>query len=323
VLGLFAGHADVRAPITVAAAGGGIATVLTFALVPRFGLAGGALAAALLYPCGIVAALWVHRRAYGALVSPAQPAPVDVAHGRSLLSVGSATLLLTLFEQGTLLGLRTHYVHAHGVAANGLLQAALALAQQIGAIFYAYLGSYAFGRMSGVVAGAGAGAAAVPAAPGDAAAARAFTRRIWTPMLLLAALLLATAVIGARPLLRLLYSTRFDPAQPLMAWTLLGELGRIGMQVWMLAALPLGGIRLYAPIALSYPVVLAGAYSLFHALGAGGASLPRAYAAAGFASLLLAGVLMSRRGVSLGVRELVAGAAAVALLSALAAAALR
>jgi hypothetical protein len=294
VQGLFAGHADVRAPITLALGGGIIATALTLILVPRFGLPGAALGATVLFPAGVALALWIHRREYRGPLAPGGAARIDPAHARQLLSVGAATLLLALTDQGTLLVLRAHYVHENGVAANGLLQAALALAQQVGALFYAYLSSYAFGTISAAAGGAHDAAAAV----------RDYTRRHWVPLLTLATLAMALAMTGAAPLLRLLYSSRFDPARPLLAWTLLGEFGRVGMQVWMLGALPLGGVRLYTPIALSYPVTLVASYAALHAAGSGGQSLPKAYAAAGLVAFLVAGWTMSRRGVTLGAREL-------------------
>jgi hypothetical protein len=147
---------------------------------------------------------------------------------------------------------------------------------------------------------------------------RAYTRRQWPALLLLAAALLALAMVGAAPLLHLLYSSRFDPARTLMIWTLLGEYGRVGMQVWMLGALPLGGVRLLAPISVSYPLSLAAAYAVFSARGPDVTSLPRAYAVAGLVSLVTAGWFMSRRGVTLGARELLALAAGAALLVSLA-----
>ena len=293
VQGLFAGHADVRAPITLALGGGIIATALTLILVPRFGLPGAAWGAAVLFPAGVALALWIHRRDYGGSLPRRRVPRIDPARARELLAVGAATLLLALTDQGALLVLRAHYVRENGVAANGLLQAALALAQQVGALFYAYLSSYAFGTIS-----AAAGEAR------DAAAVRDYTRRQWVPLLALATLVMALAMTGATPLLRLLYSSRFDPARPLLAWTLLGEFGRVGMQVWMLGALPLGGVRLYTPIALSYPVTLVASYAALHAAGSGGQSLPKAYAAAGLVAFLVAGWTMSRRGVTLGAREL-------------------
>lgn len=309
LLALFAGHGDVRAPLTLAAGGAGAATVLTFLFVPRFGLTGAILAAAILYPAGFVIALLLHRRDYRAALSASGRTRFEGREARAMLGVGGAGLVLGLLDQGTLLALRAHYVHAYGVAANGLLQAAIALSQQIGSLFYAYLTSYAFGTLS---------AAAGAAGPNAAAAVRAYTRRQWPALMLLAAAILALAMTGATPLLHLLYSSRFDPAKNLMTWALLGEFGRVGMQVWMLGALPLGGVRLLAPISLSYPISLAAAYAVFSAEGAGVTSLPRAYAVAGGCSLLAAGWFMSRRGVTLGARELLAVAAGAALLITLA-----
>jgi Na+-driven multidrug efflux pump len=317
VQGIFAGHADVRAPIAFAVGGGGLATLLTLLLVPRFGLPGATVAAALLFPCGIAAALWHRRREYAEVLGrkpgggdgPGLAAGGLAAHGREMLGVGAAMLLLALVDAGSLLALRAHYVRENGLAANGLLQAALALAQQVGSLFYGYLSAYAFGTISAAAAGAKDRAAA--------AAVRAYSRRHWAPLLALAAVCLAITMTCATPLLRLLYSTRFDPARPLLAWTLLGEFGRICMQVWMLGALPLGGVRLYAPIALSYPVSLVAAYAALHAAGAGERGLPQAYAAAGLASFLVAAGVMGRRGVTLGAREvgamLLAGGALAAL----------
>ncbi len=134
-------------------------------------------------------------------------------------------------------------------------------------------------------------------------------------MLLAAAALLATR-LGSAPLLHLLYSHRFDPAQPLMAWALVGEFGRIGLVAWALGSLPLGGARLWFPISLVFPATLAIAYAILAASGAGALSLPKAYAAAGLAAACVGGVMMSRRGVTLGARDLLvfAGGALVLLL---------
>jgi hypothetical protein len=127
------------------------------------------------------------------------------------------------------------------------------------------------------------------------------------------------ARLGAAPLLRLLYSHRFDPAQPLMAWTLVGEFGRIGLTTWSLSSLPLGGAKLWFPINLVFPVTLAASYAVFTALGAGPLSMPRAYATAGLAAACIGGMIMWRRGVTLGARDVavfVGGAATLVLLAA-------
>src|SRR5512139_1868848 len=121
LLAVFAGHGDVRAPLVLAAGGAGTATVLTFAFVPGLGLTGATVAASILYPAGFLAALAWSRRRYATALRG--PAPFDGAEARSMLGVGAAGLLLGLLDQGTLLVLRAHYVHAYGVAANGLQQA--------------------------------------------------------------------------------------------------------------------------------------------------------------------------------------------------------
>jgi hypothetical protein len=122
--------------------------------------------------------------------------------------------------------------------------------------------------------------------------------------------------LGAAPLLRLLYSHRFDPAQPLMAWTIVGEFGRIGLTTWSLGSLPLGGARLWFRISLVFPVTLAASYVIFTVCGAGPLSMPKAYATAGLAAACVGGMIMWRRGVTLGARDIaVFAAGAVALIA--------
>lgn len=302
VQAMCAGRSDVRAPIFFAAGGGLLATALTLVLVPRFGLFGAALSAALLFPTGVIAMAWAHRRRHaGALLPRPRPA-FDRAEAKALLSVSGAALLLPLADQGTLLALRAHFLRANGIAANGLLQAAIALSQQVGALFYAYLSSYAFGKISG--------------APGREGI-EAYTRRQWAPVVGLAALAIALAMIGAAPLLHLLYSSRFDAARPMMAATLLGEFGRVGVQAIALGSLPLGGARLWAMIGVVQPISLAGCYAAYAAAGAGPMSLPRAYATAGVFTFAAATALMARAGVSLSRRDLLLAGGLLAALAAL------
>jgi hypothetical protein len=137
--------------------------------------------------------------------------------------------------------------------------------------------------------------------------------------MLLAAAALALTSLGAVPLLRLLYSHRFDSAQPLMAWALVGEYGRIGLLTWALGSLPLGGPRLWLPLALVFSVTLGLVYAICIASGAGILSMPKAYAAAGLIAVLVVGAVMSRRGVTLGLRDLIVfavGALALLVLAA-------
>jgi hypothetical protein len=171
----------------------------------------------------------------------------------------------------------------------------------VGSLFYAYLASYAFGKISGVSGVDGT---------------RAYTRKHWATLMLLAAVALVATRLGATPLLHLLYSHRFDPAEPLMAWALVGEYGRIGLLTWALGSLPLGGARLWFPISLVFPAALAVAYVIFAASGAGPLSMPKAYAAAGLAAACVCGLIMGRRGVTLGARDLAifAGGAVVLVL---------
>ncbi len=306
LFGLFAGRSDLKAPFAFALVGGSVSLTAAFFMVPRWGLKGAVLAAAVFFSAGCAGALLVQRREYGPLMRPPAEPAVTPGLARSLLTVAGAGLLSALIEQGTLLTLRSHYVRANGVEANGFLQAGIAISQQVGALFYAYLGSYAFGKISGVA---------------GAEATRDYTRKHWAPLLLLAALALIATRLGAGTLLRLLYSHRFDPAQPLMAWALLGEYGRIGLLTWALGALPLGGARLWFPISLVFPATLAVAYAAFATAGAGALSLPKAYAAAGIAAACVGGAVMARRGVTLGARDLLVFACGATALLALAVAA--
>lgn len=297
--GLCSGRSDLRAPIAFALGGGGAATVLTFALVPRFGLLGAVLAAGLLAPIGVVAMLRVHTRRHPEALSPLPVPLFDRREAGALLGVTGAALALPVLDQGVLLALRAHVVRAHGASANGLLQAALAMSQQAGSLFYAYLGSYALGKIS---------------ATGSAAGIQAYTRKQWIPLVGAAALALAFAMIASAPLLHLLYSSRFDPARAMVAYTLVGEFGRVCLQAVALGSLPLGGARLWFRIGVVQPIALAVCYAAFAAGGSGPLSLPRAYATAGALTLAAGSLMMARAGVSLGARHLLIAAAGYALL---------
>jgi len=294
--GVFSGHADVRPPFTIALAGGSATVVGAFLLVPAVGLTGGMLSAAAFFPAGLLAALLVHGRAYRGVVQPAPDHRFDPATARSLLVVGVSSLVLALADQGAMLAMRSHFVRVHGLSANGLFQAALALSQQVGAVFYAYLANYAFGTIS--------------AAQGEAAV-RDYTRRTWFAIVLGAAPVFAVAMVAASPILHLFYSDRFDPARPMMAWMLLGEFCRVCILTWSLGALPLRGTRLWVAVGLVAPIAFAIAYPLL-ARGGNELALARAYAAAGVAGLVVAGAFMIRAGVSLRRRDLALGVAAVA-----------
>jgi hypothetical protein len=134
----------------------------------------------------------------------------------------------------------------------------------------------------------------------------------------LAAVTIAFAMVAASPLLHLLYSSRFDPARPMVAWALVGEFCRVGMTAWAVAALPLGGARLWVPIGLAPPVSLAIAYALLEGTGLGVVSLPVAYLGSGVASLCFGGIAMSRAGVTLTPRGVALALGCAALLAVLA-----
>lgn len=301
--GLFAGYSDVRAPFSYALIGNLVASTLVLVLVPRFGLTGAVIGVGSFFPTAIAGTLWLNRTRYREAFVPAPVPRFDAVIFRRMLKVAAASLLLALLDQGVLLGSRAHYVRVNGFEANGLLQAALALTQQVGALFYAYLGGYAFGKISGLT---------------GADAVRDYTRRQWRWIPPLAAAVTIVAMLASGPLLHLLYSDRFDPARRLMVWMMLGEFGKVCMQTWALGALPLGGVRLWFPLGLVTIASMAIGYPLANRLGAGVMSLPYAYAASGLVALGFAAVRMSRRGVTLAARDLVAPLVTFAVLAALA-----
>jgi antigen flippase len=306
VQGLFAGHSDLKALFTLAAVSGAAGLGVTLFLVPRFGVAGGVTGAAVLTLSGIAIALLVHRRRYAAAVFPLRLA-LDRPLAREMLAVAGAGLSLALIDQGALLGLRAHFLRENGTPANGLLQAALALSQQVGAPFFAYLYGYAFAKVAGF---------------GAAEGVRAYTRRQWLPLLAAFTGAFGVAMAAASPLLHVFYSDRFDPARPMMAWMLFGEFGKLAGQTWALGALPLGGTRTWLRTGLAFPLGMLAAYPLLAAADPL-TRLPMAYAAGGVCSVLAAGWVMSRRGVTPGGREIAALAVALAGLGALAAAVAR
>ncbi len=291
-IGLFAGRSDLRANLTMAIVGGTAAVAVTLALVPRFGLTGGVLGAAVLAPATVAAALFASRRTCADMIAPKPAKPLDPVLARSILGVGTAALALSLVDLGVMLSIRAHYLRVNGLGANGLLQAALSLAQQVGSLFYAYLSNYAFGKVS-----AAAGAAGLPEV-------RAYTRRQWTPLVLLAAGITAAAMVAATPLLHILYSRRFDAARGLMAWALVGEFLRVGMNAWAVGALPIGGAKLWLPIGLLPSIGLALSYLALSGAGLGALSVPIAYVGAGSFSLCLGGIAMSRAGVTISRRDI-------------------
>jgi len=254
-------------------------------------------------PAGVAGVLLLHRRSYRRILAPVPKPPLDLALARSILGVGAAALALTLVDLGTMLTVRSHYLSVHGTAANGLLQAALALTQQVGALFYTYLSNYAFGKASGL-----AGVAEI----------RVYTRRHWRPFILLAAPVFALTMVASTPLLHILYSSRFDPARPLMAWALWGEFCRVGMNTWAVGALPIGGARLWLPIGLAPSIGLALSYAFLSHGSLGTLSLPLAYAGAGLFSLCFGGIAMSRAGVTLTKKDVAVGFGSALALAALA-----
>ena len=303
VVGIFAGRSDLKGPLAFSAVGGLGSVAATLYLVPRAGLAGAVLAVSLLFPLGCLGAILLRRKEHALLLTRLPERALTAGMARGLLTVASSGLVAALVEQGVFLTIRSHYVRTFGIEANGFLQAGLAISQQVGSLFYAYLASYAFGKISGLVGAEGT---------------RDYTRKHWSAIMLLAAAALLVTSLGASPLLRLLYSHRFDPAQPLIAWAVVGEYGRIGLLTWALGSLPLGGPRLWLPLALLFPATLGVAYAVSVASGAGILSMPRAYAAAGLIAALVGGMIMSRRGVTLRVRDLaifLGGAGALVLLA--------
>lgn len=303
IQGLFAGYSDVRATFVYALLGNLAVVALVLLLVPRFGLAGAVWSMAAFWPVAILGTLALSRHTYTEAFAPAPAPRFDPAEGRSMLKVAAAALMLALLDQGTLLALRSHYVRIEGLDANGLLQSALALSQQLGAVFYGYLGGYAFGRISG-------------AAGVDGIAA--YTRRQFGPLVGIAALAFVVAAAAAGPLLHLLYSARFDAARPMVGVMMLGDFAKVALLTWALGALPLGGVRLWFPIGVSWPVGMVASYLAARAAGAHALSLPIAYGGAGLFSLTCAALMMSGRGVTLRGRDLAILAAGLAALGAVA-----
>jgi O-antigen/teichoic acid export membrane protein len=278
VQGVFAGRSDVRAPLTLAILGNLVVIAAAATLVGPFGLRGAVVAIAAFIPFGLAGTLAIHRREYRSSFLPVPHPRFHAATARTMLKVAVAALTMSLLDQGTLLAVRTHFARTEGFSANGLLQAAFALTQQTGAVFYAYLGSYAFGKISGAKGPEGI---------------RAYVQRQWSALMMLAALSCAAVMLLSRPLIHLAFSSRFDGAQPMMSWMLFGEYARVGMQCWIFGALPLGGLRLYVPLGLSYTLGIAGGYGVALALGLGSMSVAFAYAFAGCLALAVSAVVMT------------------------------
>ena len=305
VHGWLAGRADVRAPFAAALAGGLVSVAATIAWVPGRGLAGGVLGNALMTPAAVAGAL-----AFMVLARGGVPAVASVTDARgprpgafSLLGVGIAALALAVIDQGMALAVRGRYLRVEGVEANGFVQAALALSQQVGAVLYFYLSSYAFGVVS---------------ARPDLAARRDYTRKQWLPFLGLAALACLAGAVLAPWLVSLFYAPSFGPAVPMLRWMLVGELARIATQAWALAALPSGGVRLWLPLMLGFPLSFGIAFAILERIDPGLNGVAVADAIAGIVSFAATGVAMSRHGVTLAPRDVAIAFGALALIVALA-----
>jgi hypothetical protein len=304
ILGYFSGRSDVKAPFLYALGGGGFAMIAVFFLVPWLDVLGASLCVAAVPFAGLATIAAVYGKRLAADRAPAGRSPgAESAEPALLLRTGVAALVYATIEQGSYLFLRAHYLHAEGPTANGLLQAAIGMSQQVGAVFTSYLAGYGFGRA---------------ASAGSASGIEAYIRRLWIPLVGAAFLAVSLAMLGATPLLHLLYSDRFDAARPLFAWTLWGEFGRIAAFALALGSLPLGGSRAWFQIAITQPITLAAGYLIGrHALPAAMA-FPVAYAAAGFVNLGAAVVTMARLGVRIAPRAAWITVAAAAALGTLA-----
>jgi O-antigen/teichoic acid export membrane protein len=301
VQGIVAGRSDVRPPLTIAIGGGLVSVVAAFALVPPKGLDGALWSAALFFPAGLLLAWLVHRRAYaGAWSTPTAPAP---GHGvRALVVVGLSSLALALADQGAMLALRSHFVRVHGVAANGMFQAALAISTQVAALFYAYLSNYALGRLSG--------------SP-DAAGVTAYMRRQWIPIAAASTALFALVAALSGPLLHLLFSERFDGARPMLGWMLAGEFLRVQSLALLFGGLAMQRTKRWVAGGMLYPL----GFALVYAWSGGVDPLDLARAHLAGSAIGFAGSLWLMRGAGLRLRaiDVAATALGAAALGALAA----
>src|SRR5262249_10508777 len=93
---------------------------------------------------------------------------------------------------------------------------------------------------------------------------------------------------------------------------------KVVIQTWALGALPLGGVRLWIPIGISWPAGMAIAYLAARAFGVTTLSLPIAYAGAGALSLAFAARMMSGRSIVPRARDVVMVVAGFLALAALA-----
>jgi len=174
VVGIFAGRSDLKGPLAFSAVGGLGSVAATLYLVPRAGLAGAVLAVSLLFPLGCLGAILLRRKEHALLLTRLPERALTAGMARGLLTVASSGLVAALVEQGVFLTIRSHYVRTFGIEANGFLQAGLAISQQVGSLFYAYLASYAFGKISGLVGAEGT---------------RDYTRKHWSAIMLLAVMM--------------------------------------------------------------------------------------------------------------------------------------
>jgi O-antigen/teichoic acid export membrane protein len=301
VQGIIGGRSDVRPPVTIAIAGGLATVIAAFALVPARGITGGVWSAVLYFPAGLLVAWLVHRRAYAGAWTPAADGGGARPELTALITVGLSSLVLALADQGAMLALRAHFLRIHGIAANGVFQAALSISTQVAALFYAYLSNYALGRLSGA---------------GDTPGVTAYMRRQWIPVVGAALVVFALAAVAATPLLHLLFSDRFDGARPMLAWMLVGEFLRVQTLALLFGGLALGRTRRWLAGGMMYPVAFVAAYLW---LGGGSIlSLAHAHALGGAVGLAGTAWVMHTAGLRLRVADVLVSIGATSLLAVLA-----
>jgi O-antigen/teichoic acid export membrane protein len=143
---------------------------------------------------------------------------IDPAFLKYAGALGVSSLVVGLANQGFLIGVRSALESAGGPEFNGQFQAAWLVGTTYFGMIGTSLGNFAFPRY--------AAARTVAELESEVVAAMAFVHRLMPPMVL-------TLIAVRAPILRLLYSHRFDPAIELLGLLLISDI--IKGPAWVIA----------------------------------------------------------------------------------------
>ena len=250
----------------------GAGAVLVVALTWWLGVTGQFIAIALTPVVVLIPGAW-SARATGSWPSPAQVS-LDRSFLRTASTIGVSSLIAAAALQGALYSTRWQLELAGGVGWNGQFQAAWSIGSMYLTMVLSGLGNFAFPRY--------ATAESTEALQAELDTAAGFVAKYAPPIVLLAA---TFAGLG----IKLLYSSRFDPAIDVLRWQLAGDVAKCFAWVYAGPLLYRGKVRAFLLSELTAAVLLGGLpWLLVPTLGLAGTGVAYLLTYAGYLALTVA-----------------------------------